>query len=810
MTFYFNAIPTIDLMPTISIQPSSIITIADGASNTITSGCAGGDAPTTGQWQRSTNSGATWGNVGTVNATTYTINAVAADHDDQYRFTCTDSDGDQAISTTTTLNVTTTNHANWATTVLPMGSWGFVTGLDMSSDGSTIFIRTDVYGGYVWSTAEDKWLQICTSDSLPAGDVGPSIGGANSPWPYKLNTGIYEVAVSQADPDKLWMAYNQAVYRSDNRGVNWTKVRSNVTMSPNARNVRTGGGRMDTHPTDPDTMLFGTEVDGIIKTTNGGTTWTTVLGNGSAGQTFTAGGSTRYPAFTGIKYNKTNPSIVYAHGNGVFRSTDGGNSFTNISTATQCGVNGDISSDGSYYTVGVTNAGNYNGTRITHKFVGVTRTTMGVNGANQAQSIAVSTANPSRVIVGLRNGTVRGTDNAGASWTQNGSQGAVTRSSAANEPGLGFAAEEFMSNANMKFIPGTSELYFAQGIGVWTWDYVPSQTPGWDSISRGIEELVGNGGVIPADDRPVTCNWDRALFKSPSDTTLPQSYAPGNQFYSAWYVNHASNDLSFLVSSVMNHQSPYADVQLSGYSTNNGNTWNNFNSIPLNSTEGTTFGGGCIAASTSQNFVWTSASNKGTYYTTNGGNSWSNTGLSNVHTGNYSIQRTCIASGQPNEFIALTSGGTQRSTNGGVSWTQVNTINPGGFHCKVKASYEVPGKYVMTNGHGNDQTSGIPLRITHDSFTSNANVPGVNAAYDADFGAIFPGETLEALYVYGYVNNQFGLHVSQDGLGASWVRIFEYPVSHLDRVRHVDASNVTPCRIMCSSGGDGHYISNAI
>ena len=57
-----------------------------------------------------------------------------------------------------------------------------------------------------------------------------------------------------------------------------------------------------------------------------------------------------------------------------------------------------------------------------------------------------------------------------------------------------------------------------------------------------------------------------------------------------------------------------------GYSTNGGATWTKFPAeIPG---AGSSFMGGTIAASTTQNFIWAPAGGQKPYYTLNGGSTW--------------------------------------------------------------------------------------------------------------------------------------------------------------------------------------------
>src|SRR5262245_39966883 len=57
-----------------------------------------------------------------------------------------------------------------------IGGGGYLTGMDLSPDGSTRCVRTDTYGAYCWDDAQARWTQLMTASSFPATDVAPGIG----------------------------------------------------------------------------------------------------------------------------------------------------------------------------------------------------------------------------------------------------------------------------------------------------------------------------------------------------------------------------------------------------------------------------------------------------------------------------------------------------------------------------------------------------------------------------------------------------------------------------------------------------------
>ncbi len=160
---------------------------------------------------------------------------------------------------------------------------------------------------------------------------------------------IGDIAVAPSNPSVIYVGTGEAnggsgsltydangIYKSINGGLTWTNVGlENTRMT----------GRVAIHPTDPDiafaaTMgdLYGPTPDrGLYKTTDGGLTWTNVLFvNDSTG-------------VIDVVINPQNPDIVFAatwmrtrHANtkdyagtesGIWKSTDGGNTFTQLGSA---------------------------------------------------------------------------------------------------------------------------------------------------------------------------------------------------------------------------------------------------------------------------------------------------------------------------------------------------------------------------------------------------------------------------------------------------------------------------------------------
>ena len=142
--------------------------------------------------------------------------------------------------------------------------------------------------------------------------VGPeetwsdAASGTHIPVSWQAN--VYCIARSASHPDVLYCGTEGGgLFKTVDGGMNWAPA-TDV-------GVRVYGVHaVEIHPTDPNTVLFGSGID-LYRTTDGGTTWTSVL---------TWGGMT----VNDIAIHPEDPNYVWAAtSTGLFRSTDGGVTF---------------------------------------------------------------------------------------------------------------------------------------------------------------------------------------------------------------------------------------------------------------------------------------------------------------------------------------------------------------------------------------------------------------------------------------------------------------------------------------------------
>lgn len=155
----------------------------------------------------------------------------------------------------------------------------------------------------------------------PSGGIWKSVDGGTTWDPLNDDfptLGVSGIAIDHSNPQTIYIAtgdkdgsdtYSIGVVKSTDGGTTWnnTGLSHNLTQFLVCR-------ELIMHPTDANTLIVATN-DGLFKTSDAGANWTQV-----------ATGS-----FRDIEYHPANPSIVYASDDRLWRSTDGGDSFTIIS-----------------------------------------------------------------------------------------------------------------------------------------------------------------------------------------------------------------------------------------------------------------------------------------------------------------------------------------------------------------------------------------------------------------------------------------------------------------------------------------------
>ena len=160
-------------------------------------------------------------------------------------------------------------------------------------------------------------IRGCSSGTQQVGGLYTTADGGLT-WTKRLaDTQIHEIAQDPVTQDTWWAATNKGIYKSTNNAVTWTL--QTASGLPNGSTDRT---ELAISPSAPQTVyaLFASNNE-FWRTTNGGTSWTRM-------STGACDGQCTYNMV--IRVHPTNPNIVYRGTILLFKSLDGGATWSSL------------------------------------------------------------------------------------------------------------------------------------------------------------------------------------------------------------------------------------------------------------------------------------------------------------------------------------------------------------------------------------------------------------------------------------------------------------------------------------------------
>jgi hypothetical protein len=546
------------------------------------------------------------------------------------------------------------------------------------------------------------------------------------------------------------------------------------------------------HPTDPQTLLVGTQAKGLFLTRDGGSTFKQIVGvpNGTA---------TGDPSMTGIVLSSQR-AFVGIPGAGVYESADGAQTWKAIGGPARVN-HAVLTRTGAYLASDATSGALWRWSDG--------QWTKVLPDGSSAHALAVDPIVAGRIGVTQEGGMLRISVDDGRTWTEN---NWALQQASTDIPWLKDSGS-YLSSGGLAFDPKVRDrISQSAGVGVWDLDVPPvpiswNAPMKWASRSLGIEQLVTNDMVAPAQGLPTLANWDRALFSVSNPDAFPTSYSPPG-FNMSWDVDYASTNPLFQVS-VIN----WWDGDRSGFSVDGGKSWQPFAARPASAEKSV---GGMIAASTPQNFVWVPSGNRRPAFTMDGGKSWlaaqlPSTDYSGLHT-NYYLSRHTLSADRvtPGVFYLYDANektpGVLESRDGGRTWAKVFTGQPvdwAYWNAQMVAVPGLAGHLLFSSGpQGNGpRQRALELKLSKDGGRSWSALPNAKVLHFG-FGAPITAGRPASIYMWGEVNDVRGIWGSAD-LGRSWVSLGSFPLGSLDNIKVVSGDMARPGRVYVGFGGSG-------
>jgi xyloglucan-specific exo-beta-1,4-glucanase len=641
----------------------------------------------------------------------------------------------------------------------PIGGGGFVTGIITHPSGDR-YCRTDVGGAYRWDAANNKWIQLLD-------------------WINESENGFYGVEALAIDPQNANNVYmlcgieyanngRTAILKSTDKGntFTYTDVTSKFKAHGNGYG-RGNGERLAVDPQNSNILFCGSRANGLWKSTDAGVTWnqawngvtTTANNNGICFVLFDPSGSVVNGASQTVYIG-----VSRTGGGNIYKSTDGGSTFTDISATTDFMPHRAALQGTTMYVTYSDNEGpgTSEGFGKLYKLNTTTAAWTNVTPSHWQDypygGVSIDPTNVDRVVIttcgmywnnqygaGWGDFVFLSTDG-GSTWTLKNGPNATF-----NNNGMAWSNGVVNWMDCIEFDPANPSIVRAiGGGGVYTCSDIAATNPSWKYDVIGIEETGMTDGIsIPGGPfistfGDITGFVHNDLTSSPASTHQP---ADGSN----WSIAYATANTNKIVRVGSNNIY---------YSNDKGVTWTatatNKGDVALSKVAISADGG------TTLNIPHGSTT---TYYTTNDGGSWSS--CSGVST-KYIIPVADPVNSNYFYIYDPNNGQMLSSSNKGVSFSVAGTPGTNTYWPWEKTTLirTVPG----LEGHLWVPLGGNGLKYSTDhgaTYTTLANVPycaGVGIGKTMD-GASYP-----TLFIWGTVSGVTGLFRSTDK-GATWFRM---------------------------------------
>ena len=715
---------------------------------------------------------------------------------------------------------------------------GYVTGLETHPlPPHDLYARTDVGGIFRWDRDGSRWL--------------PLLDGMANTYPDVL--AVDALALDPSDPDRLYIAFGRFVYednghngvlRSTDRGQSWELTSFPATLQVGGNSHwRHCGSRMAVDPNQGAILYYGTRENGLWRSVDHGDKWVKISGvpEGTNGGAFNNG----RPVQGGISFVLVDPAETTdtggplrsrdvwlgIMGEGVYRSVDGGNSFSWVPGQPSTHlhpIQGVMASDGTVYLTLSSSEGepengavwryrNDSWTVITPPQSNFTWSLRNWSG------IAVHPQDADTIALTDRNLNARDTflsNDAGDTWRIHtpdpasaftpGHHRAVTY----NLPGWWNETNQLFSwSGGVRFDPADPKhLWISTGYGIYRHSDITAASGVWDAdhFMEGLEMLVGTrteslaaisgGGVLlGAMDMPGFVMQDTRVPPDASIGTLPIANSTGLS---------VAPQTGAMVVTLMSHDYSTGQVVRS---LNHGASWQVLASA---NSYGETLGGDVAISATDPDRILWIPFNEHWYpnehpprITTDGGETWQSiSGLPDRLNG------MTVWNGASNKIVADAVNGqvfyvyveatanpwvsrVYRSTDGGHTFHPRDAALPDFWRSILRVRPGVEGELWFSDTRSH-------LARSTDGGNSFSTFPGWSSVNAYGFGVQYSDESWPPVFVVGDRGQGYGLYVSHNH-GADWERQAGLAHLPLSITLSVTGDTMVPGLVYLAFGGRG-------
>lgn len=724
---------------------------------------------------------------------------------------------------------------NYEWSQVPIGAGGFVTGIvsmpgadDGDGDGdAVVYARTDVGGAYRWDGKSNTWRQLLDVSSFRDLRADPG------------HYAVASIAVAPSDPDVVYAAvgddFNPAdadedlqrsgqVLRSDDGGETWTTSPQRWFVNGNQR-FRVGTERLAVDPADPRRLVFGTQREGLWRSSDGGVSWQQVsldqLPAGIGGDAESDQAGVNFAVFASTAGQAR--LFVGVANDGIYASDDGGDSWELVIAVDEGDVPAGPSLAGGDLLVAINRPFDGAARLVRIDVTSLVVDELDVPNASPAWHVATDPTDDQHLVLAddaVRDGHLWTSSDGGASW--------IVHDITIESPEIPWLertdAGGYMSTGRLMFDPEVAgRVWFAEGMGVWRTDDIEAATVTWRSASVGIEETVVSGLTVLPDGTPIATVADRQGFRLAADGTYPSTTLVDGRFASGSSVDFSSGNPDVVVwVGAESHIGASPDRAARGaVSLDGGETWREMEGLNRDM-----FGGEIASSAIDPTvMVWLPthfdspdafrSDPTGVYVSRDGGRTWTRSFVDgeedSFHRLFWWFTRRALAADRVNGDFYLLSDEERFyvSDDGARTWTRAPHAPP----CSEASDCHVVGQLqAMPDAAGQLWASvgaGGLYRSTDAGVSPWSRVKGIDEALAFSFGApMDPGQE-PALYVYGRISGDpdLGLWRSDD-LGGRWSLVARYPLDLANRVNVLAGDPSTPGRIYVGFGGSGVVVGD--